>query len=112
MFIYTVIAFSNLILKLSINTNKINIVIITETPTPSFLNVFIVSVLFEKFLGLQVINSKDHKLPEDRKNAIRQLPKLTIIKLCKKRNPFDFYLLSKAQDLQGETHNIQFIEIF
>lgn len=101
MFLYSVIALANLILKLSINTAKINIVTITRMLTPSFMNIAIVSVLFEKYLALQVLRSKEGRSPEEWKNFIRQLPKLTIIKLSKARNPYDFYMLSKAQSLLG-----------
>lgn len=101
MFLYSVIALANLILKLSINTAKINIVTITRMLTPSFMNIAIVSVLFEKYLALQVLQGKEGRSPEEWKNSIRQLPKLTIIKLSKARNRYDFYMLSKAQSLLG-----------
>ena len=45
-FEFSVIALSNLILKLSINMAKISVVLINKTITPSYLNVFTVAILF------------------------------------------------------------------
>ncbi len=55
----TVLALSNLILKLSINMSKISAVVITRMLTPSYLNIFMVSVLFEKFLERQLQKSQE-----------------------------------------------------
>lgn len=55
----TVLALSNLILKLSINMSKISVVVITRMLTPSYLNIFMVSVLFEKFLERQLQKSQE-----------------------------------------------------
>jgi hypothetical protein len=45
-FIYSMMALSNLILKLSINMAKISIVTVSRQLNPNYLNIFMVSILF------------------------------------------------------------------
>lgn len=57
-FEYSLMALSNLILKLSINMAKISIVVTTKILTPSYLNLFTVALLFEKHLELQLVKNR------------------------------------------------------
>ncbi len=90
-------ALSNLILKLSINMAKISIVIATKILTPPYLNLFTVAVLFEKYLELQVLNKKSASSPEEHRHFLKQFPKITFVKISKKRNPYDIDFIQCSQ---------------
>ena len=109
--IYCIMALSNLILKLSINMAKISIVILSDFLTPPHFNCFILSLIFEKYLEVQLFRSKEpHRPPEERNSLIKQFPKVTVIKVAKKLNPFDSLLIEKCQNLFGsEASNLQLI---
>lgn len=112
-FNYSIMAMSNLILKLSINMAKISIVTITRLHMPPFLNIFIISLLFEKFLEYQLMKSRDSQHPEDRKSLVKQFPKVTVVKVAKVRSPYDSELISRSQKMfTEEAANIQFIELY
>jgi hypothetical protein len=73
---------NNLILKLSISSNRLSIMILERLFTPSYLNVFITAILFKLFLETEHIVEKRFTSNQDeRDNIVKQLPKITIIKL-------------------------------
>jgi hypothetical protein len=90
-------ALSNLILKLSINMAKISIIIVTRFLTPSYLNIFTVALLFEKYLELQLVKNKKFTSLEDHRHFLKQFPKISLIKISKKRNPYDIEFIQRSQ---------------
>lgn len=90
-------ALSNLILKLSINMAKISIVVVSRLLTPSYLNLFTVAILFEKYLELQLVRGKNFSSPEDHRHFLKQFPKITVIKFAKRRNPYDLEFITWSQ---------------
>lgn len=99
-FEYSVMTLSNLILKLSINMAKISIVVVTKLLIPPFINIFTVAILFEKYLEYRMVRNKENfKNIEDRRNFIKQFPKISIVKLQNKRNAYDIKLIEKCQRL-------------
>ncbi len=125
-FEYSVMALSNLILKLSINMAKISIVVVSRFLTPNYLNLFTVSLLFEKYLELHLVRAKQFTTPQDHRHFLKQFPKITLIRLSKHRNPYDLEFISRSQTEfnqytgipQGssrelpEVCNVQLIELF
>ncbi len=62
---------------------------------------------------MQLLNKKDGRAVDDRPSLVKQFPKLSIIKLSALRNPYDYHLLKKSQQLfSQEANNIQFIELW
>lgn len=90
-------ALSNLILKLSINMAKISIIVTTKFLTPSYLNLFTVALLFEKYLELQLVKTKKFFHYEEQRQFLKQFPKITVVKVSKKRNPYDLELIQRCQ---------------
>jgi hypothetical protein len=90
-------ALSNLILKLSINMAKISIVVVSRFLTPSYLNLFTVALLFEKYLELQLVKGKKFTSPDDHRHFLKQFPKITVIRLSKKRNLYDLEFVTRSQ---------------
>lgn len=96
-FEYSLMALSNLILKLSINMAKISIVVTTKILTPSYLNLFTVALLFEKHLELQLVKNRKFQNYDEQRQFLKQFPKISVVKVSKKRNPYDLELISRCQ---------------
>jgi hypothetical protein len=108
-----VLACSNLILKLSINMSKISIICLTRLLLPSYLNIFVISVIFEKFLEFQLIKNNFNNRPDERSNYVKQFPRVTFIRVGATQNAYDSYLINASQDLfSPDAHNIQFIDLY
>jgi hypothetical protein len=123
-FEYSAMALSNLILKLSINMAKISIVVVSRYLTPSYLNLFTVSLLFEKYLELHLVRTKHFATPEDHRHFLKQFPKITVIRLSRHRNRYDLEFITRSQTAFNqsmglpqrnslpEVCNMQLIEFF
>lgn len=90
-------ALANLILKLSINMAKISIIVVTKILTPPYLNLFTVAILFEKYLELQLVTNKKFDTLEDHRHYLKQFPKITVLKISKKHNPYDIDFIRRSQ---------------
>ena len=119
----TVMALSNLILKLSINMSKISILCVSKLLTPPQLNIFTTTILFEKYMEYHLCLNKYSKTTQEGrrsgpqadeiKHYLKSYPKTTYIKISQRRNPYDCELLAHGQELFGqEPNNLQFIELF
>lgn len=91
--------------------------------TPPYLNLFTVAILFEKYLELQLVIKKNITIPEEHRHFLKQFPKITVLKISKKRNPYDLEFIQRsqntfnstplgAQENKHEVRNIQLIEFF
>jgi hypothetical protein len=96
-FEYSVMALSNLILKLSINMAKISIVVVSRFLMPSYLNLFTVALLFEKYLELQLVKGKNFPTAEEHMHFLKQFPKISVIKISRHRNPYDLEFITRSQ---------------
>ena len=115
MFEYTVMTISNLILKLAINTNKLGIIYIERLLLPSYLNIFTTSILFEKYLESEVLRRSRHE--EDRRVAVRQLPKITVVRLSKNRNMYNMSYFKQMQEhmereFEERQRTLQYYEVY
>ncbi len=94
---YAVLSISNLLLKLSINMSKVSVIPIQKFLNFECLNIPTLSVAFLQNLQYILFNSKSITEPGQKLNFMRQLPKITYIKLNRYKNNTDLELLEKSQ---------------
>ncbi len=80
---YSVLSISNLILKLGINISKLSCIVTQRKYTTALLSIPSLSVLFLQYLMYKLFESReiDDRDQEAKSQFIRQLPRITYIKL-------------------------------
>ena len=125
-FNHSVMALSNLILKLSINMAKISIVVVTKLLTPPSLDIFTTSLLFEKYIQTFSSSNKILNTPDEARHYLKQFPKVAYVKISKKRNPYDLKYMKQQQkifnkplhsvnsyiDIEPAINNVYFLEFY
>ena len=90
---FAVLSISNLLLKLSINMSKVSVIPIQKFLNYECLNIPTLSVAFLQNLQSILFTSKNLSDPTQKLAFMRQLPKITYIKLNKYKNNTDFHIL-------------------
>lgn len=134
--VFSVMALSNLLLKLCISITKINVTFLNRFLLPSKISPPVLAIAFFQFLNLKMYQthsedqkisiSGDNALPtvdpgekekqmfNERQKYVGELPKITVVKLCYRRNPDDRKLILNSQKEFKEVaiELVQFIELF
>ena len=106
-------ALSNLILKLSINMSRLSIFVVTKLLLPPYLNIFITSVAFEKYMEKELLIKSQNLKGDDLNYYIKLFPKICIVKVGVNQNACDSHIINKCQDMfSKETQSIQLIDLF
>lgn len=96
---FLVLSISNLLLKLSINMSKVSVIPLQKFLSFECLNIPTLSIIFLQYIQFKLFQSKGMQDDQAKINFMRQLPKITFVKLNYRKNHKDMELLSKSQDL-------------